>query len=165
MSDYVLFCNNAICPQILILILKAVKLKHCKNRDLSEKKWVSLMPKRVPNTLELSLNVKEPAQISILLKFFVLWECAADRSDSVLHFNSRTAIAGAIIGLLLVFTTRRGVLIFLRIFFYRKYYSFRRFFDLKAKVSKIAVWTNFFWAREVFWSCAAFSEWIFDFEK
>ena len=46
-------------------------------------------------------------------------------------------------------------------FSYRKYYSFRRFFDLKAKVSKIAVWTNFFWAREVFWSCAAFSESIY----
>ena len=45
------------------------------------------MPKRVPNTLDLSLNVREPAQISILLKFFVLWECAADRSDSVLHFE------------------------------------------------------------------------------
>ena len=31
--------------------------------------------------------------------------------------NSRTAIAGAIIGLLLVFTTRRGVLVFSRFFF------------------------------------------------
>ena len=31
-------------------------------------------------------------------------------------FNSRTAIAGAIIGLLLVFTTRRGVLRFYRFF-------------------------------------------------
>ena len=42
-------------------------------------------------------------------------------------------------------------------FFYRKYYSFRRCFDLQAKVSKIAVWTNFFWARELTRSCAAFS--------
>ena len=34
-----------------------------------------------------------------------------------LFINSRTAIAGAIIGLLLVFfTTRRGVLVFLRFF-------------------------------------------------
>ena len=37
------------------------------------------------------------------------------------------------------FTTRRGVLVFLRFFFYRKYYSFRRCFNLKAKVRKIAV--------------------------
>ena len=31
-------------------------------------------------------------------------------------FNSRTTIAGAITGLLMVFTTRRGVLVFLRFF-------------------------------------------------
>ena len=54
---------------------------------------------------------------------------------------------------------------FLRFFFYRKYYSFRRCFDLNVKVSKIAVWTDFFWARQVFWSCAAFSECLLDFEK
>ena len=47
-------------------------------------------------------------------------------------FNSRTAIAGAIIGLLLVFTTRRGVLVFSR-FFLQEVDLFTRHFDLKAK--------------------------------
>ena len=100
------------------------------------------------------------------------------RKIIVIIINSRTATAGAIIGLLLVFfTTRRGVLVFsrflrleeeywfslgfydlkrsigflsvfttrrgligfLKVFFYRKYFSFRRCFDLKAKASKIAV--------------------------
>ena len=54
-------------------------------------------------------------------------------------FNSRTAIAGAIIGLLLVFYVSKRSIGFLKVFFYRKYYSFRRCFDLKAKASKIAV--------------------------
>ena len=36
------------------------------------------------------------------------------KAKSVHMFNSRTAMAGAIISLLLVFTTRRGVLVFLR---------------------------------------------------
>ena len=36
------------------------------------------------------------------------------------------------------FTTRRGVLGFLKVF-HRKYYSSRRCFDLKSKVSKAAV--------------------------
>ena len=42
-------------------------------------------------------------------------------------------------GILPAITTRRGVLVFLKFFFYRKYYSFRRCFDLKVKVSKIAM--------------------------
>ena len=54
-------------------------------------------------------------------------------------FNSRTAIAGAIIGLLLVFYDSKRSIGFLKVFFYRKYYSFRQCFDLKAKASKIAV--------------------------
>ena len=37
---------------------------------------------------------------------------------------------------------------FLELFFYRKYYLFRRRFDLKAKVRKIAMWTNFIFKRE-----------------
>ena len=49
------------------------------------------------------------------------------------YFNSRTAIAGAIIGLLLVFYDSKRSIGFLKVFFYRKYYSFRRCFDLKRK--------------------------------
>ena len=42
---------------------------------------------------------------------------------------------------------------FLKVFLNGKYYSFRRCFNLKAKVSKIAVWTKFF-EREMFFDYA-----------
>ena len=58
-------------------------------------------------------------------------------------FNSRTAIAGAIIGLLLVFfTTRRGVLVFSRSFL-QEVDLFTRYFDLKAKVRKAVLVNRF----------------------
>ena len=59
-----------------------------------------------------------------------------EQSQSALFFNSRKAIAGVINGLLLVFfyESKRSIG-----FFVRKYYSFRRRFDLKTKVGKIAV--------------------------
>ena len=61
------------------------------------------------------------------------------------HFYSRKAIAGVIIGLLSVFATRRGVLVFTTarvmscLRFLTGIYLFRRRFDLKAKSSKISM--------------------------
>ena len=57
-------------------------------------------------------------------------------TKSLTFINSRAAIAGAIIGLLLVFYDSKRSIGFLKVFFY---YSFRRRFELKAKESKIAV--------------------------
>ena len=58
-------------------------------------------------------------------------------------FNSREAIAEAVIGLLLVFfTTRRGELVFSR-FFLQEVDLFTRFFDLKAKVRKAVLVNRF----------------------
>ena len=62
------------------------------------------------------------------------------KENRPIFFNSRAAIAGAIIGLLLVFLRLEEEYWFSSGFFsYRKYYSFRRCFDLNAKVSKIAL--------------------------
>ena len=47
--------------------------------------------------------------------------------------NSRKAIAEAIIGLILFFYDSKRSTGFPKICFYRKYYSFRRRFDIKAK--------------------------------
>ena len=55
----------------------------------------------------------------------------------------KKVMVSAAIRVLQIFTLRvaSGILpaMFLRFFFHRKYYSFRRCFDLKAKVRKIAV--------------------------
>ena len=64
--------------------------------------------------------------------------------------NSRTAIAGAIIGFLLVFfTTRRGVLVFSR-FFLQEVDLFTRHFDLKAKVRKAVLVNRFSQSKKTF---------------
>ena len=57
--------------------------------------------------------------------------------------NSRTVIAGAIIGLLLVFYDSKRSIGFLSVFFLQEVYLFTRHFDLKAKVRK-AVFLNRF---------------------
>ena len=77
--------------------------------------------------------------------FEVTFDFSSDFFMLNFFINSRTAIAGDIIGLLLVFYDSKRSIDFLKVFlFYRKYYSFRRCFDLKAKRGKIVVWNNFF---------------------
>ena len=69
---------------------------------------------------------------------------------SSLIFNSRTAIAGAIIGLLLVFfTTRRGVLVFSRFFFTGSRFVHAAFWP-KSKSEKSCLGEQIFAKREKF---------------
>ena len=78
------------------------------------------------------------SSLSPLLNSLPRQSFESNSSDVRFMFNSRTAIAGANIGLLLVFYHSKRSIGFIKVF-YRKYYSFRRCFDLKAKASKIAV--------------------------
>ena len=59
------------------------------------------------------------------------------------------------------FTTWKGVLVFLRFFLLLEVLFVQMAVWPKSE-SKIAVWTNFFWAREVFRPCAVISGWLFD---
>ena len=69
------------------------------------------------------------------------------------------------IAVLLFFYDSKRCIGFLKVFFLPEVLFVQTLFWPKSESEKNAIWTNFFWAREVFWSCAAFSEWLFDFEK
>ena len=67
--------------------------------------------------------------------FFLNCSCSS-KINFEIFFNSRTLIAGAIIGLLLVFYDSKRSIGFLSVFFLQEVDLFTRHFDLKAKVRK-----------------------------